>query len=305
MPEQAISAEAKKHSRQVNAARTSIIVSIISFLITAITGIAVDSITLILDASSGLIIFAVAILMHFSMKKIHSPPDEEFNFGYEKYESFTLMIQNVLVICTCLISVKFAIQDLIHPDNIHSYILPAAATFFSGVIGIFITVYLKRTAALTDSNMLKSAGHHWFTDTILSFGVCAGFFLGLALHQSRYAAITPYFDPLMAIGLAILLVSFPLKNITRNVLELLDAVPAQHIRSRVREAAEFYNKSHSFGIHRLRSRKAGEKIFVDVCFMVKPDMTIAEVEELSGGFEKDLKKHLPRCDVVVSFKPAA
>lgn len=304
MPEKARSISTDSQGRQMKAARIAIIVSVILFLVAAVTGIIVDSITLILDAASGLIILVVALLMHFSLKKIHSPPDDAFNFGYEKYESFTLVVQNILIIATCLVSVKFAIQDIVHPDDIHSYLLPAIATFLSGIVGIFITAYLKKTAVLTNSNMLKNAGYHWFADTVLSFGVSAGFFFGLILQRSGYAAATPYFDPVMAIGLAILLVLSPLKNITRNVLELLDAAPAQHIRNRVKEVAEFY-KPRSFGIHRLRSRKAGEKIFVDVCFMVRPDMTIAEVEELSGGFEKDLRKHLPRCDVVVSFKPGA
>jgi len=98
------------------------------------------------------------------------------------------------------------------------------------------------------------------------------------------------------------LLEMPIKAIMRSVPELLDIAPAQHIKSKVKEVVEIYMPK-SFGVHRLRTRKAGEKVFVDVCFLVKPDMTVFEAEELSKNFELDLVKHLPYCDVVVYFKP--
>lgn len=293
---------ADNHRQQAIAAKVSIAVSLILFLLAATVGILVDSITLLLDASAGLIILIVAVLMHFALKKIHSPPDDSFNFGYEKYESLTLLLQNVLITATCLVSVKFAIQDVVHAEDVHSYSLPALATFISGIIGCCVALYLRNIGARTESGMLKSASYHWFADTLLAFGVCAGFTLGFILQQRGQTAGNKYIDPVMAVTLAVILVAAPLKNITRNMFELLDAVPDHYIRNRLKEVAESY-KPRSFGIHRLRSRKAGEKVFVDVCFLAKPEMTVAEVEELSAGFEKDLQKYLPRCDVVVSFKP--
>jgi divalent metal cation (Fe/Co/Zn/Cd) transporter len=150
--------------------------------------------------------------------------------------------------------------------------------------------------------MLKTAGLHWYADTVLSFGVCFGFLFGLVLQMLGYTKITPYVDPVMAIILALFFIQTPIKTIIHNVLELLDAVPSQDIRSRVKEVVEQY-KPKSFGVHRLRSRKAGERIFVDICFIVHGNITVAEVEQLANSFERDLKGHLPICDVIVYFKP--
>jgi divalent metal cation (Fe/Co/Zn/Cd) transporter len=63
-------------------------------------------------------------------------------------------------------------------------------------------------------------------------------------------------------------------------------------------------KPKSFGVHRLRARKAGEKIFVDVCFVMKGNLIVDEAADLAVNFERDLKTHLPQSDVVVYFKPA-
>ncbi|MCE5282320.1 MAG: hypothetical protein LLG93_09495 [Deltaproteobacteria bacterium] len=57
------------------------------------------------------------------------------------------------------------------------------------------------------------------------------------------------------------------------------------------------------GIDRLRVRKAGLKVFLDVCFLVRRDWTVAQVEKLSHCFEREIKAELPDSDVVVWFKP--
>lgn len=292
-----------QHERyQIVAAKVSFWGSVILFLISAIIGVAVDSITLILDASASLVILIVALLMHDSIRKIHRPPDEIFNFGYEKYEPFTVAVQNGLIIATCLVSVKFAIQDIIHADDITNYEIPTIAAFVSGIIGLFIALFLRRAGNRTDSGMLRTAGTHWFIDTGMSFGVCAGFFLGLKLKEAGDTTITPYVDPIMAILLATVFLIPPIKGLKRNIMELLDAVPSQEIQSKIRKVVDQY-KPNSFGVHRLRARKAGEKIFVEICFIVKADLTVKEVEDLANNFERDLKGHISRLDAIVYFKP--
>ncbi|MDD3988087.1 MAG: cation diffusion facilitator family transporter [Candidatus Omnitrophota bacterium] len=289
-------------NQQFLAARISIAGSIILFLISATVGIAVDSITLILDASASLVILAAAFLMNYAVKKIHQPPDDSYNFGYHKYEPLTAAIQSGLIIATCVVSIKFALQDIVHAEDTHSYSLPAIATFFAGLLGLFVTTYLKKIQRKVDSQMLRAAAQHWFIDTVLSFSVCLGFCFGLVMQSLGYTAITPYVDPVMAIMLAVFFISMPVRGGLRNLFELLDAAPLEEgFAGKVKEVVEEY-KPRSFGVHRLRIRKAGQRIFVDICFLVKENLTVSQVEELAENFERDLNLKLPGCDVVVYFR---
>ncbi|MFA5311368.1 MAG: cation diffusion facilitator family transporter [Candidatus Omnitrophota bacterium] len=302
MPETANEEVVDCRSQQLLAARISIAGSIILFFISATVGIAVDSITLILDASASLVILAAAFLMNFAVKKIHQPPDDSYNFGYHKYEPLTAAIQSGLIIATCVVSIKFALQDIVHAEDTHSYSLPAIATFFAGLLGLFVTTYLRRIQRKVDSQMLRAAAQHWFIDMVLSFSVCLGFCFGLVMQSLGYTAITPYVDPAMAIMLAIFFIFMPVKGGLRSLFELLDAAPLEEgITEKVKEVVEEY-KPRSFGVHRLRIRKAGQRIFVDICFLVKENLTVFQIEELSESFEKDLKIKLSGCDVVVYFK---
>jgi len=151
--------------------------------------------------------------------------------------------------------------------------------------------------------MLKTTALHWRADTILSVGICLGFIVGLILQRLGYIKITPYVDPGMAIILALMLMWPPIKTVMHNVFELLDIIPAKDIHNKVKVIIERY-KSQSLGLERLRARKAGEKVFVDVCFMVDKSLPILEAEKLAASLEKDLRVHISSLDIMVNFKPA-
>lgn len=289
-------------SSQSSAAKVSLWGSIVLFAVSAAAGLAVDSVTLLLDASASLVILFVAFMMNSTIKKIHSPPDEIFNFGYEKYEPFTVVIQGALIITTCVISMKFAVQDILHHEDIKDYQIPLIAAGMSVVVGTFIAVFIGMTAKKTRSSMMHAASMHWFIDTGMSVGMLGGFYAGSVLKQRGYTEITPFIDPAMAIVLALVFILPPLKAMRKNLFELLDAVPSREIRDRVRKVVDEY-KPKMFGVHRVRTRKAGEKVFVEVCFIVKEDVTLRQAEAIAADFERDLKAHLHHIDVIVYFKP--
>ena len=292
----------QRQKQQERAIWVSMYGSFLLFLVSLVIGLAINSVTLLLEAAASLVILFVTFLVMFSIKKVHLPPDDIHNFGYGKYEPLTVVAQGFMIIAICIVSIKFAIQDIIHPDDVKSYIMPTVAAFLSGMLGICITVYIKKAAVKTNSAILKASGMHWHIDTILSFGVCGGFLLGLILHAAGFHNITPYVDPVMALLLSLILIKMPIKAIIYSVPELLDISPAEHIKSKIKEIVEIYSPK-SFGVHRLRARKAGERVFVDVCFLVKPDMTIVQAEELSKSLEIDMLSHIAYCDLVVYFKP--
>ena len=290
----------QRKTKQIFATRVSLAGSIVLFLISAGIGIAVDSVTLLLDASANLVILVVAFLMHATIEKMHKPPDAAFNFGYGKYEPFTVVIQGALIIMTCFIGMKFAIQDIIHPEPVKNYYLPVIGTLICSIIGIFILVYMRKTAKKTNSTMLKTAGLHWLTDTVMSFGIFGGFCAALLLNRSGYAKITPYVDPVLAIILALFLIRSPIKVMAHNSLELLDAAPTGHISDKVKKTVERH-KPEPFDIKRIRMRKAGENIFIDVRLGLKADLSMPEIARLCADFEDKLKNDLANCDIIIHF----
>jgi len=280
----------------------SIIVSIAVFFITLGAGIISDSITLLLDASAEFIMVFMAFMLRSTMKKIRKPPDQFFNFGYEKFEPFTVVIQGAMLMTSCLIASYFAIQDIVHADEVTRYDIPTYASLTSGVASLLTAFYMRIVSLKTHSNMLKASSLHWFVDSSLSFAMCIGFLFGFYMNQLGYSHITPYVDPVMALVLAAIFVWTPLRLIKNSLRQLLDAVPAKEIRDEIEKIVEKH-KAKAFGIYNVRMRKAGVKIFLDVCFEIHGHTTLEEAQEFVKSFEGDVATQFPKYDIIVHFHP--
>jgi len=289
---------------QSRAVFVSIVVSTAIFFITLAAGIVSDSIALLLDASMEFIMVFMAFMLRSSIKKIEMPPDEFFNFGYEKYEPFTAVIQGVTIMVSCIIASYFAIQDIIHAEAVTRYDIPVFVSLLTGVFATLTAFYLKVISHKTNSNMLKVSGLHWFMDGALSFIMCLGFLFGLYMHNLGYAHITPYVDPVMALVLTAVFIWTPLKLIRRSLNQLLDAVPGKEVRREIEKVAQKH-KAKAFGIRSIRMRKAGEKVFLDVCFEIHGHTTLVQAQEFTESFEKDIAAQFPKYDVIVYFYPTA
>ncbi len=299
----AVTGEARR-IRQDRASKISVGAAGFIMIITAAAGLAVDSITMMVDAATSLIMVLTGLLMFHAIGKIHRPPDEFFNFGYHKYEPFTVAGQGFLIVATCVMGIKFAVQDIIHPEDIKNYWVPAAATALAGFTGTAVFLHMRREAEITGSGLLRMASVHWFTEAVLEFGLFLGFTLGIVLTAAGQTKYTHYLDPVMTIILAGYLVKEPLAALFKSSGDLLDASPSKDVRDRIKRTVEKYSPG-GLGRHRVRIRKAGERFFVDVRFDVLPDLTAERMWELAVEFEKEVGEHLPNCDVVVFFNPMA
>lgn len=289
--------------REIKAAQISIAGAIVIFLISLTIGIMIDSVALLLDAGTGFVILLMTFWVRSIIRKIHSPPDHRYNFGYEKYEPLTMALQNSAIIFTCVIGLAFAVQDIVHPDHIASYGLATVATFGCTIIAIGLAFYLLKVSKETGSQLLKTSAKQWLIDSSLSIGMFAGFFVGFLLLRSGHSNIAAYLDPGLAIALAFAVMRFPLKALAANIRELLDSVPAQKIHEKIVKIVEKH-KSNFSGLHRMRIRKAGKKTFLEVGFTVHGAMTIAQAQALAEDFERELAHEVPNCDTVVYFKRA-
>lgn len=287
--------------REIRAAHISILGAVAVFLISVAVGLITDSVALLLDAGTGLVILLMAVFVRANLAKVGSPPDPRYNFGYEKYESLTVAIQNGAILFTCLIGIVFAVQDIIHPENVVRYDLPVLATLVSAGISLVLAAYLGHVSKATGSSMLRTAAVHWIVDASLSFAMCAGFLVGLFLSGAGYKAMSAYVDPAMAILLGLAIMASPLKALSGNLRELLDGVPEPSVHEQIKQAVQKHGAVFP-GLHRMRVRKAGRRTFLDIGFKLSGGPTWEETQVLAENFEQALLREVPDCDVVVYFK---
>ncbi len=296
-------ARPSRGGREAFAARLSIVGAVLIFAVSSVVGVTCDSIALLLDAGTGFIILCMTLFARVAIRKVGSPPDRLFHFGYGKYEPLAAATQNIGIVSTCVLGAVVAVQDIIHPEDIVRYDLPAASSLACGMIALALGGYLRGVAGRDGSVILRASATQWFVDAGLSFAMCAGFMLGIAAVRFGCRGAAPYIDPAMAIVLALLFMRLPLRELGGELRELLDGAPEQEICDRIEGVAKRYG-ARACGVHRVRARRAGRRTFLEVGFVVREDLTAAEAAALAEEFERELIGAVPGCEATVYFKPA-
>ncbi|MFH2034524.1 MAG: cation diffusion facilitator family transporter [Candidatus Margulisiibacteriota bacterium] len=289
--------------KQKFAAKVSICGWVIVALVPLAGGLLTDSITLLLDAAQGIVTLGVSVLVYAAVRRMGKPPDENYQYGYDKYGPLTSALQHIMIILTCIICVSFAVQDILHAESITHYGTAVVAALISSLVSIFFAVWIRRMAVVSDSEVLKDSSRMWFLDSALAFGILGGFLLFFLLKGLGFESVGPYIDPLMAIVLALIFMVSPLKPLREDLLDLLDAAPSTKSRDDIKKMIDQV-RPRAVNITRLRMRKAGKKVFLEVGFTTDENLSIGQVRDIIFDFEKSLEGKLKNCDIILRYKGA-
>jgi|WetSurMetagenome_2_1015567.scaffolds.fasta_scaffold00064_12 cation diffusion facilitator family transporter len=285
--------------------KISTIVCAVIFVFSLSVALAIDSVVLLLDSSAWMIGILTGILYDKVLKTIERPPSVRYHFGYAKFEPLSLTIEAVLIIGSCLFTLKMGVQDIIHPDEVTGYGFAMLLTFSTGIIGLLVAGYLRLIARKFNSPILKTNALSWFVDSIFSFGVFVGFAVANFLSNIGQKDMAAYADPVMGIVLALTLLPAPVKMLKEYVGELLDENPGGAEEKRINDLAEdFKNRWGMRDIKCLRIRKAGSKYFIDVCFIADSQQHIEEIVKSVKDLETAVQQLFKESEVGVRFEIA-
>ncbi len=134
------------------------------------------------------------------------------------------------------------------------------------------------------------------TDVYTSFGVAFGLLL---------VKITgwPYFDPIAAIAVAVLIIKTGYDLVMQSTRVLLDETLPDDELEEIRRCVREHRGDIIYGYHRLRARRAGSRRHVDLHVTVDEDLTITEAHDIAEHIEADIRACIPNTDVLVHVEP--
>jgi len=257
------------------------------------TGILSDSATLIIQTFLYIIDVIIAVLSLKILKKLANPPDENYNFGYYKLEPILVNSQGALMIAGAMIGIMFAIQDIIHEDNVKNYFLIFTATCVVLFINFFIWLYLYLNYKRIKSPFLKATAMQWLSNLYETIGIIGGFYLSYLMQHSAKPGITrlaPYVDPAMAIILSLFILKIPVKLYKESLIDLLDANPGKDIS----DAIAIFTKNvleEKFDLEtkvEIKLRKAGRGMFLILVFNVPVSCSFEHVQGIMQALNHDI-----------------
>lgn len=275
-------------------------------VIYAVAGLAVavicDSITLLLDGLYGAADVIVSFLAIYAVRKIYSPPDRKYHYGYAKYEPLMTGIDGILILTICGATILTSVQDLVNRDPVKHLELAVGYSFVSIFICIGFGLYMRRAGRRYGSEVLVADSVLWIIEGVISFAVCVAFGLGLVLQKTSWSEYTDYMDPVMCILISLIFTAKPISILKDSFKDLVDASPGDELTNDLTRTIEASSVRYGLSsIESFKLRKAGRKLFLTLCMGVAEDRPITELDQIRELMTNELQQIHPEMDVFLTY----
>ena len=141
-----------------------------------------DSQAVLLDAVYDGIEFLMLLPSIFLIPLLYQPSNEKYPFGHMQMETIFLVIKGITMTTVTIGLIANSIQILIHGGRTLDFGMVAWFELFACILGIFVTMYLKKKNKQISSPIITLEMEGWKIDSIISFGMTAAFLLPLLFH---------------------------------------------------------------------------------------------------------------------------
>ena len=253
------------------------------------------SVGLLSDALESGVNLAAALIALVALTYAHAGEDEDHNFGHQKAEYFSSGIEGALIFFAAGAIIWTAVPRLLAPQPLAEGGLGLALSVAAAGANLFCGWLLLRGAREHHSITLEADAKHLLTDVWTTVGVIGGVAV-------VYATGWLILDPLIAIAVAIQILFTGWSLIRRSFDGLMDrAVEKEHRESirRILDAA----RAEGADYHRLRTRVAGWKRYVDVHVLVPGDWTVQQGHDLVERIERGIEAAVEHAEVLIHLEP--
>jgi cation diffusion facilitator family transporter len=269
---------------------TSLVTMALKFGAYALTG----SVGLLSDALESFVNLAAALVALATLSYAHSGEDDDHNFGHEKAEYFSSGIEGALIFVAAGAIIWSAVPRLLSPQPLEQVGLGLALSVLAAGANLLCGWFLLKGAREHRSITLEADAHHLLTDVWTTVGVMVAV---AVVHFTGWILL----DPVIAIAVAVQILWTGWSLIRRSFDGLMDrAMPADE-RSRIVQLLEEV-RTRGGDYHRLRTRVAGKKSFVDVHILVPGSMNVHDGHDLAHRLEESIEAALPHVEVLTHLE---
>jgi cation diffusion facilitator family transporter len=262
----------------------------------ALVGITTGSPAILSEAGHSLLDLVATVMTYFAVRISGKPADEEHHYGHGKIESVSALAETALLFLLSGVVIWEAMQRLLgwHPHAVATTAWSFVVMAVSIVIDFFRARVLYRVAAETSSEALEADALHFGSDMWSSAAVL----VGLGAVALGY----PLADSVAAMVVAIFIVIAGWR-LGRRTLETLTDTAPPGITDRIARVVE--RVPGVVAMERLRARRAGGVLFVDLVVAVSRTLPIDRVAAVKDRIVRAVREASPGAELTVTTEPRA
>jgi cation diffusion facilitator family transporter len=289
------------NSEKQQVAFTSVLAALFLVAVKIIVGIATGSLGILSEAAHSALDLGAAVVTLFAVQLADKPADADHPYGHGKIESFSALIETVLLLITCGWIIYEAVERLFfgRPIAIVNTTWGIGTMVLSIVIDTARSRALKRVAQKYNSQALEADALHFSSDVWSSLVVIGGL-VCVGLGNYYNIALLNYADPIAALGVSLLVIVVSVRLGKQTIDVLLDAAPPGMIADILQEIRDIQGV---LAIANARVRPSGATYFIDLTVGISKNESHRVVHSIVHEIRERLARKIPNSDIMISTYP--
>jgi cation diffusion facilitator family transporter len=272
----------------------SVVVNISLATVQIIVGFISHSSALIADGIHSLTDLISDFVVLFANHHSSKSADEDHNYGHQRFENAASLFLGLSLLGVGLVMMWNAGYKIIFSTNKPIAQIQALwVALIALAIKEILFRYMLRVATKVRSSMLVANAWHARSDAASSFLVAVGITGSLMGH--------PVFDIVGALIVGLLIAKTGFTFSWNSLHDLMDRATSAHEVEKIKQL--IISLPEVKGYHKLRTRKMGDAIFVDVHIELDGEMTVKQSHDIEAKIRKKVSANLPVFDMMIHIDP--
>ena len=253
------------------------------------------SVGLLSDAMESFVNLASALFAFTMVRIALRPADEDHPFGHSKAEYFSSGFEGFLILAAAVAIIWSAVPRFIEPQPLQALSWGLGLALSASVLNGVLAWTMLAASRVHRSIVLEADARHLFTDVWTSVGVVAGLL---------FVPLTGWLwlDPLLAVGVALNILREGGRLVSRSVDGLMDSAVDPTVQQSI-DAVLAQFAHHAIRFDHLGTRRAGQRIFVDLHMHMPSTWTLGRAAALRTSVEQALMSEVPGLRATIQLLP--
>ena len=259
-------------------------------------GVLTHSLGILASGVDSLLDVFVSTINFFTLHKAEEPPDADHAYGHGKAESIAGLFQSLFIGVSGVVIIAESVRRLIM-QNHHVYRLDVGlgVMLFSIAASFVLVRRLKFVAKQNPSIVLDSETLHFSSDLFANLGVIV---ILLFVKMTGLAIL----DLLISLAIAFYIFWQSMNLLRRSIDELMDREISPELHEKIKGII-FRHDPRIVDFHNLRTRRVGNKIFIDFHVVLRGEKSFKEAHRLTESLISAIEREIPDCDLTVHTDP--
>jgi cation diffusion facilitator family transporter len=236
-------------------------VAVLLFVIKMTAWYLTRSVAILTDALESIVNVVAGAVGLYSLSIAYKPRDSNHPYGHGKAEFLSAAIEGTLIMLAGVFIIFEAVNQLIHPKELHQLNYGIFLVAISAVINFLVGLYALKKGRENNSEALQASGHHLQSDTYSTLAII----LGLALI---YFTKIHQLDSIVAIIMSVVIMIIGYRIARKSVAGIMDEAD-EKILIKVIALLNKNRLPNWIDIHNLRVIKFGNVLHID-CHITVP-----------------------------------